>query len=167
MNDEFAGLDDQDVFGSYCYWNRVVQKHYGYGDAVVYAQEEDELKLADRVELNDTARQLVLARTALTNDDLQQFDGCFLTPSIVRKLASADRQRIRIRPRDSDSLVGFLAWIENECRRNKWDNVVAVPVGNEDEGQYLLDWVNGTARPRRLTILFLDALDFADLRGWQ
>jgi hypothetical protein len=130
-----------------------------------FVRGEDNRGLHETVALNGSDRTIALAQRPWTRDDLTGFDGCFLTPRIARKLQVEDQPNVRVWTQSCSSLIEFLESVETECQREGWQRVAAVPVGYEDEGEYLRQWMQGSRLPRQLEIRFVNELDFADLRG--
>lgn len=148
-------------------WDRPVQGYMDWNQSSVeaFVRGEDNRGLHETVALNGSDRTIALAQRPWTRDDLTGFDGCFLTPRIARKLQVEDQPNVRVWTQSCSSLIEFLESVETECQREGWQRVAAVPVGYEDEGEYLRQWMQGSRLPRQLEIRFVNELDFADLRG--
>jgi hypothetical protein len=132
-----------------------------------FAREGSDLGLKTSAELRGGSRTVTLTKGAWTAKDLEKFDACFLTRPVAENLELQDQSNALVWEHSPSSLVDYLEWIRNECEQHNWKRVAAVPVGYEDEGEYLREWLKGKGLPADLTIRFVDELDFADLRGWQ
>jgi len=171
---EHADLDDEDAFAN-CVasrWKREVQNyagwHTGHQLAVVkaFAREGADFGLERSAELEGSNRMVKIDRTAWTAEELGGFEACFLTRPVVQKLQLKNAPEVRVWEKPLASIVDYLTWIDDECERSGWKRVAAVPVGYEDEAEYLRHWLQRDGLPQHLTIRFVHELDFADLRGW-
>ena len=147
-------------------WGVVRQGYTGWNAVALFGRDDDDLDLQQTVELSGKDRTVVLSRTALTRQDLDNFDATFVTNRLANTLDATGDDRVHVfQPPHDRSLMTAMQQIESISGELGFDRIVMVPVGREDEGQCLREWVDQPGSPHSVEIRFEHELDFADLRS--
>jgi hypothetical protein len=156
-------------------WLRPQTAAFTSGDRCLGLQEDVTLE-------GGNGRKVRLVRSRLRPEQVGDFDAAILSPGIADRWGNvAPREKLVVlrtphgglqwQPWDSmipPLLLGdALNQIDHLALTHGWRRLVMLPVGYEDEGIAVRQWVNRPGPPVELELRFYQELDFADLRGFQ
>lgn len=170
---------------SYPFWNARMgeaskpneESGHELGLCTVIAFSDKDLALNNEVIIRGN-HTVTLLNARIGEEDIQNFDAIFLPHSAAHVFSDDIRLENREQLQfyeglDAGDFGGMpertlplaLEYIKRTSLERGWDNILMCPIGFEDEGVYLNDFVKQGGDPLQITIKFADEWDFADLRG--
>lgn len=135
----------------------------GGGFAPVMAYTNHPLAVPEVTTIDGPHRRVIIRQAPLQPEELGQYDAAFVSAGMrARFQVLAPEAHLFTGTAD---LANHLANLDDLCIKQQLERVVSAPMGREDEGQLLREWVEADREwPKVLEIRIKHPLDFVDLR---
>lgn len=150
------------------------------GSSIVIAFSNQDLKLQNKCvfKSHKTNKEIKLCKSEIIETDFKNYDAVFLTKNLLDRFSQKyknlehvnfflfDKKNMSLDcgPMPDNIMYEALIWLDNICKEREWKKVLINPVGFEDEGQALMQFLDTDGYIQQLTVKYTDEWDFADLR---